>query len=491
MADTLGQFFKSVDWHSDKVMNVPPEPYTPGIDTNFHSDDPAVLAAMSGNSGGFIQDITSLHMGFNSSVMVPGIGMVPFNLSFVHQGGNIGVAAGVGLEAAVKHRVEQLKVVAKEAIVREADSRLRSVNLWMRTQAELGVSAELDEISDLANDILVEPERGPFEPRGVVAKNIEELRATMVAAQMRNKAFNTYTKEKPAGENSIQNEDLEYLNNPNNAEAIDSRQRTQLLSNLFASSMGMEQRPKVLQEMTDKLAPILHKNRPFLTTVKSTDAEHGYFEVSARADLPIRSDRPDDDDAYVPLVFTDMRPIRSGKYRAVYFKPYIKSISEQFSPSWNMQNFWGRVDKVATYQATDRSISLAFKVVTEDPRELKLNYQKLNWLKSMVYPMYKSNVIHSGPVIGLRIGDVVNAGGFGVTGVITSLGVDYSEATWELAKERKLPREFDVNISFQVLHDSPIGLSNSRLKFGGVAGDRADIKRFHNAFGEDFLNKKE
>jgi len=182
-------------------------------------------------------------------------------------------------------------------------------------------------------------------------------------------------------------------------------------------------------------------------------------------------DQTDDDSVYVPLCFTDLRPV-GDVFRTVYFRPIITSLAESLSPQWNEQQYYGRVDPVATYQSTKRTVSLSFQLVAFGPEDVRTIYQKLHWLSSMVYPEYDNNLVYkSGPVIRMRVGDVINAAGNiagkGLPGILTSLDYDYSDKLWELNKTYKLPRSVDVSLSFTVLHDVPIG-RGTEGKFGGI-----------------------
>lgn len=183
------------------------------------------------------------------------------------------------------------------------------------------------------------------------------------------------------------------------------------------------------------------------------------------------SEKIPDDEAYVPLSFMDLRPY-SKAYRTVFFRPFITNFSEDFSPEWNKQNFYGRTDVVATYQSTGRVIQLGFQIVAFGPEDVKVIYQKLNWLTSMVYPEYDSDLVfRSGPVVRMRVGDVINAigpeGGRGLPGIIESLNFDYNDAIWELKEDFKVPRNIKVSLTFRVLHDRPIGIG-AEGRFGGI-----------------------
>lgn len=192
----------------------------------------------------------------------------------------------------------------------------------------------------------------------------------------------------------------------------------------------------------------------------------------------------DDDDAYVPLSFTDIRPDTQAKIRTVYFRPFITSLVEDYSVDWQKNSYIGRVDPVAIYGSTVRTISLGFDVHAFSPEDVRIMYKKLNWLNSMVYPEFfgpgskrSSNepsldmLFKSAPVVRLRVGDVVKGSNqLGLTGIIESLNVDYTDNLWELKKDFKVPRAFKVNVNFTVLHDALIGRFENGL-FGAVRVD--------------------
>lgn len=177
----------------------------------------------------------------------------------------------------------------------------------------------------------------------------------------------------------------------------------------------------------------------------------------------------DDDAAYVPLCFTDIRPYGDGKVRTVYFRPFITTLSEELSPEWNTSNGFGRVDPIKTYGGTTRTISLSFIVHAFSPDDLSLIYKKLTWLASMIYPEYDKDMLYkSGPVVRLRIGDLISsANPQGLAGTIDNLSIEYSDKIWELAKDSKVPMGYVVSMGFTVLHDTPIG-RGADGKFGAL-----------------------
>lgn len=191
------------------------------------------------------------------------------------------------------------------------------------------------------------------------------------------------------------------------------------------------------------------------------------------------SDTVDDDDARVPISFTDLRkdPVRNA-YRSVYFRPLNLQFNTTFTPEWAEGSTFGRVDPVVGYQKTTRTVNLQFEVHAFAPEDVRAMYNKMTWLASMCYPSYgEDGLMRSGPVTRLRIGDAVSTESGGLPGVIRTLGFDFSEALWELKRGMKVPRSFKVSVDFLALHEGPVGLLNGvfgvlQLPPGGPAPDR-------------------
>ena len=179
---------------------------------------------------------------------------------------------------------------------------------------------------------------------------------------------------------------------------------------------------------------------------------------------PDPSDAPflggiDDDDARVPLCFTDLRkdPSRNA-YRSIYFRPLNLTFSTQISPEYAEAGGFGRTDPIVGYVKTVRTVSLSFEVHAFAAEDVRTMYNKLTWLQSLCYPSYTADsLFQSGPVSRLRIGDAIATFGGGLPGVIRNLGIDFGDALWELRKGMKVPRSFKVAVDFLALHEGPVG----------------------------------
>lgn len=166
----------------------------------------------------------------------------------------------------------------------------------------------------------------------------------------------------------------------------------------------------------------------------------------------------DDDTAYVPFSFTDLRPTPDGLFRSVFFRPFNLNFSRSTSPEFEEDGAFGRTDPVVGYIKTVRTFDVSFDLHAFIPEDVLTIHRKLLWLESMAYPTYSSDaLLKSGPICRMRIGDVVSSGRKGLPGVLKSVSVDFADAIWELRKGAKVPRSASVTLSFLALHEGPIG----------------------------------
>lgn len=173
-------------------------------------------------------------------------------------------------------------------------------------------------------------------------------------------------------------------------------------------------------------------------------------------------DLVDDDDARVPLCFTDLRkdPMRNA-YRSIFFRPLDLNFTKSVNPEWSEGGAFGRTDPIVAYQKTTRSYTLSFTVMAFAAEDLELIWRKMVWLDSLCYPSFgPDSLFQSGPVIRLRVGDAVSTESGGLPGILKGLSFDFSEVMWELKKGFKVPKSYKVSVEFLALHEGPVGLFN-------------------------------
>lgn len=163
-------------------------------------------------------------------------------------------------------------------------------------------------------------------------------------------------------------------------------------------------------------------------------------------------------DAIVPFYFEDLRS--PGRY--LYFRAFLTEFSEMISPNRGTENFYGRVEPVKIYMSTDRSFSVSFKIASFSPQGLSSMWKKINNFCKMAYPSFKSGILHSGPMVRMKIGDVCSDGqGRGLPGFISSLSFSYTDSNWEIGNYSdeeteigKVPMVAEVSFSFDVIHEN-------------------------------------
>ena len=241
-----------------------------------------------------------------------------------------------------------------------------------------------------------------------------------------------------------------FLNETQPEDILSKARLPRFLPSLFSKASGFER----IKNSVSVMPAIRPHDTPELLHarfIEAADGDEDGVTVGA-SNLP-------DDQVYMPLVFQDLR---DKTEQFLYFRAFIKtdSVTETFTPVWNAQAYYGRVDNVPIYMNTSRVISFAFDVVAWQPADLPVVYRKLHKLQSMVYPFFdQQGFLSSGPIIRMRIGDLfstTNNGKRGLPGYLTSLDFTYDNI-WNIEKDFKIPRKATVSVSFTVLHEANPG----------------------------------
>ena len=103
---------------------------------------------------------------------------------------------------------------------------------------------------------------------------------------------------------------------------------------------------------------------------------------------------------------------------SVYFKAFLTDFADNFSTNYNKEQVFGRTDPIQIFQGTERTINLAFDLVSSNIREAKANLDKSNRLISMMYPEYgaggSSTQLKSGPLFKVKMGNLICRPGLNV-----------------------------------------------------------------------------
>lgn len=76
---------------------------------------------------------------------------------------------------------------------------------------------------------------------------------------------------------------------------------------------------------------------------------------------------------------------------SVRFKAYITNWADSFQSNYNSAQVYGRNDPIMTFQGTQRTISLSWKVIAADIDEAIDNVDRINQMAKFLYPGYETN----------------------------------------------------------------------------------------------------
>ncbi len=182
----------------------------------------------------------------------------------------------------------------------------------------------------------------------------------------------------------------------------------------------------------------------------------------------------------MPFYFVDLR-----ENKKLYFRGYISGLSETLSPSWNPETFIGRSEPVHRYASCERELNLSLKVVAQTKDEFDMIQQKMNRLTSMCYPEYmrdaqmENKIRMKPPLLKMRIGEYIgNVSSDGITGFFSSLSISVpDDGTWEIKEGQRIPKSFDITISFKVIHgEVPALVKQDHM---GIDPSERDIQKGH------------
>ena len=125
-----------------------------------------------------------------------------------------------------------------------------------------------------------------------------------------------------------------------------------------------------------------------------------------------------EDADFVTLKFKSL-----ARGKQVYFRATLSGMSETFSPTWDSAKFIGTPFSYYTYSGIERSFTMKFTVYASNAREHKTNWDRLNFLSSLVYPQGYVKDAVTAPLINLTIGSLYkNKPAF-----IENLSFDYAD----------------------------------------------------------------
>jgi hypothetical protein len=155
--------------------------------------------------------------------------------------------------------------------------------------------------------------------------------------------------------------------------------------------------------------------------------------------------------------------VGDGGKPSVNFAAYLTDYSSTHSPRWNNEFVYARMDPIAIYQGTSRTITISWTVLSVDTDNGINNMNKIEDFLALAYPTFDSDSagehslhIKNPPLVEVRFSKMIG-GADGVIGYFNSevsfkpnleAGFIHTGATNEL-----IPKEVGLSCTIQVLRD--------------------------------------
>ena len=175
--------------------------------------------------------------------------------------------------------------------------------------------------------------------------------------------------------------------------------------------------------------------------------------------------------------------------QSVSFPAFISNFSDAYSVQWGGSTSFGRVDPIKNYQSTGRRINATFDILGKDRATAIQNFSNFSILIQMLYPVYsdpigpdnKSRTIRAAPLMRIKYANYLRSetSPFGLLGCIGGFTFQPKFDSGHILEQETnemIPLVYQVNFTFEPLHEAPLG-SNEAGQFlsGKFPYNRAKI----------------
>ncbi len=192
----------------------------------------------------------------------------------------------------------------------------------------------------------------------------------------------------------------------------------------------------------------------------------------------------------------------------IKFKAWLTNFNDSYQSNWNTEETYGRMDPIATFQNTVRSINISWDVVAASLKDAKENMASCELLFRMLYPTYdnqggsdNASSISGSPLFKLKFGNLITMPGAAPAAPASTAGLlgtmngfeyapDLDAGFFTPANAQMYPQTISLSAEFQVLHNFPIGweggkFRESKYPYGEAANPSEALHEAGRKFVED------
>jgi hypothetical protein len=211
-------------------------------------------------------------------------------------------------------------------------------------------------------------------------------------------------------------------------------------------------------------------------------ADQGACQVPT-VDTLIKKDK--DKDAYNIYIYSFSNA--EGSY--ISFPAFLKDFNDSYKSDWNAQRVLGKMDPIATFKNTTRSVTIQFEIPSESFADALTNLNNIDYIIKGLYPVYDSglygtSVMASPPYFRIKFSNLVRNSSFdaatntlrnGLMGYFTNFDFKpVASAGFFIDSGELYPKLIDVSLTLNVIHEHPLGKKNEN----GAIVNRAGFDKF-------------
>lgn len=175
----------------------------------------------------------------------------------------------------------------------------------------------------------------------------------------------------------------------------------------------------------------------------------------------------------------------NAEQQPIFFPAFLKDITDSYKSEWNPQRVLGKMDPIATYKNTSRTITLGFSVPSDSVEEAIGNLGKIDYIIRGMYPVYDSGplgtaVLSTPPYFRIRFSNLIrNAANNSKTNTLRDglmcyfTGFDFkpdNSSGYFIENGNLYPKLTEITLTLNVIHEHPLGKRENNGKIEARSG---------------------
>ncbi len=204
---------------------------------------------------------------------------------------------------------------------------------------------------------------------------------------------------------------------------------------------------------------------------------------SSNKDIPLTSGLIDTFRSYVAGKLLTVGYPSLGIAPIVFNSGIVDDFSDSFNANWTAEQSYGRMDQIANYSNTTRTMSVRLILIAETEKVAIRNLAQMGQLAQFLYPTYEGGQIRDRPLITVKMMNLIqdNSTGGPLLGYINNLNhsFDLKDGAYETVQKEGdeqgqiflYPKYLTINFDFTPYH-------TMRLGYDADGGDQKPFSGF-------------